>query len=63
MFNRKENQEYKGQWPDASYYQPEFMSVKDSRKFMAWYEDQKYKVFDFQAEILHYCRKDVSLLR
>ena len=36
----------------------------DKRKeFMTWYEEHKTDAFDFQKELLRYCRSDVDILR
>ena len=32
-------------------------------KFLAWYERHRNDSFDFQAELLRYCRSDVDVLR
>lgn len=63
MFNRKENWNYIGKWPDAKYYQPEYMLESERRIFLSWYEEQKDKVFDFQENLRLYCEADVSVLR
>ena len=41
------------------------MSTDDREKFYTWYNDlsERQHEFDFQAEILRYCRSDVDILR
>ena len=64
-FNKKENEHYVGELPDPWYYDPDGMSPDGRRKFFEWYEPLKQNnyVFDFQQEILSYCRSDVDILR
>ena len=62
-FNKLENQNYVGPWPDKSYYGVKFMN--DDKKFFfdKWYDENANKsVFDFKKEILKYCISDVDLL-
>ena len=61
-FNRKENQNYKGPYPDPSYYGYDYMSTKDRTQFLKWHQDQQDTIFDFQKEMLEYCRSDVMIL-
>ncbi|KAG8177809.1 hypothetical protein JTE90_021142 [Oedothorax gibbosus] len=63
LFNTAENQDYIGPLPDASYYSPDTMSVTARENFFAWYEERKKDPFDFQKEMLMYCRSDVDILR
>ncbi|GBN97162.1 hypothetical protein AVEN_10440-1 [Araneus ventricosus] len=56
LFNCRDNQQYFGSFPDAKYFIPDQMSSKVRDKFLAWYEAQKGEIFDFQAEMLSYCR-------
>ena len=41
------------------------MSVIERKKFSEWYNDQKKHnyIFDFQKEILKYCKQHVNILR
>ena len=59
LFNRRENWSYVGAWPSIEYYQPEYMKEGDRTKFLAWYNQQLGKEFDFQKELLEYCESDV----
>lgn len=51
FFNRAENQDYAGPLPHWQYYDPD-------ETFLAWLNDlaNKEYVFDFSAEIFHYCQ-------
>ena len=66
-FNIEANQNYEGPLPDGSYYSPDStcMSSGDRTKFYAWHNELKDSnyIFNFQEEILKYCRSDVDILR
>lgn len=55
-FNTKENQKYVGNLPEPNMYGPDSMSISARETFLKWYEDHKNDVFDFQKEMLEYCR-------
>ena len=65
LFNKKENESYVGPIPPAPYYNPNGMNPKDTETFMAWHMTKKESnyVFNFQEEIVTYCRSDVDILR
>ncbi|XP_025160323.1 uncharacterized protein LOC112589827 [Harpegnathos saltator] len=65
LFNTVENQYYIGLIPYARYYSPETMRPHECEQFLEWYEDMVRKniEFDFQREIVSYCRNDVDILR
>ncbi|XP_071032985.1 uncharacterized protein [Parasteatoda tepidariorum] len=63
LFNRPENQTYRGQMPDHSFYSPDNMGSDARKRFLQWYEENKHLEFDFQKEMLEYCRSDVDILR
>ena len=65
LFNKKENESYVGPIPPAPYYNPNGMNPKDRETFMAWHTAKKESnyVFNFQEEIVTYCRSDVDILR
>jgi hypothetical protein len=65
LLNRKENQNYVGPLPSSPYYHPNGMSPAEKETFLKWYHDLKENnyVFNFQEEILSYCRSDVDILR
>jgi len=62
-FNRKENQWYIGSYPAPHYYGYDYMSSEDREKFITWHESKTSEIFDFQQEMLKYCRSDVDILR
>ena len=47
-FNTKENQHYKGMYPDSSYYGADYMGESERKEFFKWYEQHKFNdIFDF----------------
>jgi len=64
-FNIPENQAYVGPIPASDYYMPETMSPKGRQEFEKWHKEQRDKdeVFDFQKELVAYCKSDVCLLK
>ena len=56
LFNLRENQNYVGEYPEARYYSPDTMSPAGRSEFLIWYEQHKTEIFDFQKEMLAYCR-------
>ena len=48
--------------PDMHHYDPDGMMVSKREDFLQWYEIHKNDVFDFQEEMLQYCRSDVDIL-
>lgn len=64
LFNRKENQTVLlNHLPDVHYYNPDAMKLKDRKAFFVWYETNYRQPFDFQRELLSYCRSDMDILR
>lgn len=64
LFNRKENQELTlPDLPDVQFYTPANMQPEARKDFLKWYDGNKNNPFDFQNEILRYCRSDVYILR
>jgi hypothetical protein len=63
FFNKEENQAYIGLIPDIEYFNPDGMSECEREKFLTWYDLQKGKVYNFQEELISYCRSDVDILR
>ena len=64
FFNKDENQEYVGPMPCQDDYGVNYMKPAEREKFMVWHQEQADNnyVFDFQHEILKYCRSDVNIL-
>jgi hypothetical protein len=64
LFNRKENQNViLDHLPDIRFYNPDSMKVEDRSRFVEWYAKHRNDTFDFQKELLKYCRSDVDILR
>jgi hypothetical protein len=65
FFTSLEHLHYVGPYPPASTYGPNGMSVEGRREFFRWYDDkvQSQAVFDFQKEMVEYCRSDMDILR
>ena len=65
MFNKEENQNYVGSIPDESYYSPNTMKPEVREAFRAWHKEQRDNgyIFNFNEEIIKYCRSDVDILR
>lgn len=49
--------------PEAEDYGINSMSEEKQQKFLHWYEIHKHETFDFEKEMLTYCRSDVDILR
>nr|XP_022331705.1 uncharacterized protein LOC111129543 [Crassostrea virginica] len=65
FFTSNEHLNYVGPYPPPKMYGPDSMSREGRKEFFAWY-DAKIKskdIFDFQKEMLAYCRSDVDILR
>ncbi|XP_011859145.1 PREDICTED: uncharacterized protein LOC105556661 [Vollenhovia emeryi] len=65
LFNTRANQTYVGPLPEVRYYSPEQMKPEERERFLTWHAEMTRKniVFDFQREIIRYCRNDVDILR
>ena len=65
LFNKEENQDYVGPIPCQNDYGVNFMKPEEREAFIAWHKEQVESgyEFDFQKEILKYCRSDVDILR
>ena len=63
-FNKDENQDYVGPIPCQDDYGANYMKPEAREKFLTWHQEQVENnyVFDFQQEILEYCRSDVDIL-
>ena len=63
-FNKDENQEYVGPIPCQDDYRANYMKPEAREKFLTWHQEQVENnyVFDFQHEILKYCRSDVHIM-
>ena len=65
LFNREENRNYVGPIPPEPYYAPNSMKPETRKAFRAWHKEQRDNdyIFDFNEEIIKYCRSDVDILR
>ena len=64
LFNRKENQYViLDRLPELAYYNLDSMKPFDRDRFLTWYNNHVNDEFDFQKELLAYCRSDVDILR
>ena len=63
LFNIPENQSYRGSIPNKKFFMPESMSVAKRSEFDQWYSQQVNVDYDFQNELLEYCKSDVELLK
>lgn len=64
LFNTTENQTVVLEHlPDVQYYHPDGMKPDKRKSFLKWYKEHKNDKFDFQKELLKYCRSDVDILR
>ena len=64
FFNTPENQDYMRPLPDKTYYDPQGLSIEREQELEWWYAEQDPEyIFDFQAELLAYCKSDVLLLK
>ena len=64
-FNKECNKNYVGPIPSKKHYGYNQMKPDERAKFLKWYDDRVSEnyVFDFEKEIVDYCRSDVDILR
>ena len=64
-FNKKCNQNYVGPIPSKKHYGFDQMKEDERKAFHEWYNTRVKEnyVFDFQKELIEYCRSDVDILR
>ena len=65
LFNTKENENYVGPYPDASFYCPDQMKTEEREKFLKWHSEKREsgETFDNEKELREYCISDVNILR
>ena len=65
LFNKEENWNYVGPIPCQNDYNVNFMKPEERKAFIAWHKEQVENnyLFDFQKEIVKYCRSDVDIMR
>ena len=62
LYNSNENQNtLLQQLPDMKYYNPDGMKPEYRSKSLTWYEQHYSDYFDFESELVRYCRSDVDL--
>jgi hypothetical protein len=62
-FNIGANWNYVGPYPPPEMYGVDAKNTSERSTFCEWHRQQEGKLFNFQEEMLHYCRGDVNLLR
>lgn len=63
LFNTVENQGYEGpKLPPRESYDPDGMFEENRTEFNTWYAEHQNDRFNFQKELLEYCRSDVQIL-
>ena len=63
LFNTSANLDYVGHMPDISLYGVDATSAPERSEFMAWYDEQKDRVFHNRCVLKEYCQDDVTVLR
>ena len=65
LFNKEENWNYVGPIPCQNDYGVNFMKPEERKAFQTWHKEQVESnyLFDFQKEIVKYCRSDVDIMR
>lgn len=65
LFNTPESQDYCGEWPALSFYDPEGMMSEKKKELETWHAEQIAcgQPFDFRKELKDYCESDVLLLK
>ena len=62
-FNKPENQDYIGKYPDKHYYSYNSMTKKSKEEFDKWYDTVTGEQFIFKEQMYKYCKSDVDILR
>ena len=64
-FSKLENLHYEGKIPEMKYFEPQHMSKDKKKECESWHVEQvkEGKSWNFQQEMLSYCKSDVQLLR
>ena len=65
LFNLPHHQNYVGRIPDIEFYDPDGMKPEKKEELTRWHADQVRRnvPFDFQHEMIEYCKSDVALLK
>ena len=64
-FSKMRNLLYEGEIPELKYFEPEHMGEDKKKECEGWHAEQvlKDEKWNFQQEMLEYCKSDVTLLR
>lgn len=64
-FSKLENLHYEGPIPDLAYFEPQHMSKEKKKECEEWHaaETLKGDTWNFQQEMMEYCKDDVRILR
>ncbi|EGT38427.1 hypothetical protein CAEBREN_29388 [Caenorhabditis brenneri] len=63
MFNHPDNYgKVLSTLPPIEFYEPKYMGVKQRKEFEQWYEENRETEFNFDEEIVRYCKNDVQIL-
>ena len=64
-FNIPAHQHYRGPMPALHHYDPDGMSPDKKEELKTWHEEQVRRnvLFDFQQELVAYCKSDVDILQ
>lgn len=65
LFNLPHHQNYVGRIPDIEFYDPDGLLPNKKEELMHWHSQQVARnvTFDFQNEMIEYCKSDVALLK
>ena len=65
LFISEGNRHYRGPLPERKFYCPNDMGVQRKMQFEQWYSQkvQENYTFDYDKDIVEYCRSDVDILR
>ena len=65
LFNLPHHQNYVGRIPDIEFYDPDSMKPEKKEELTRWHAHQVLRnvPFDFQHEMIEYCKSDVALLK
>ena len=65
LFNLPHHQNYVGRIPDIEFYDPDGMKPEKKEELLHWHSEQVQRnvSFNFQQEMIEYCKSDVALLK
>ena len=65
LFNLPHHQNYVGRIPDLEFYDPDGLKAEKKEELLRWHSEQVQRnvPFDFQHEMIEYCKSDVALLK